>query len=128
MCEGSLDNAYALCRPPGHHCTRDFPNGFCLLNNVAVAAEYALGAGFAQRVAILDWDVHHGNGTEAIFYDRSDVYTVSVHQERNYPLDTGDACDVGQGEGKGFNTNVPLPPGISGFIASVMVQRYIPCL
>jgi len=108
---GDLDNAYALSRPPGHHCLPDFPNGFCLLNNIAIATEAALAAGMVDRVAIIDWDVHHGNGTEAIYYDRDDVLTISLHQERNYPPDTGDFADRGSGDGAGFNLNIPLPPG-----------------
>ncbi|MEM9778770.1 MAG: class II histone deacetylase [Pseudomonadota bacterium] len=108
---GDLENAYALARPPGHHCLPDWPNGFCLMNNVAIAAEHALASGQVKRIAILDWDVHHGNGTEAIFYDRAEVLTVSIHQERNYPLDTGDLSDRGRGEGLGTNLNIPLPPG-----------------
>lgn len=108
---GEVRNAYALSRPPGHHCLPDFPNGFCLLANLSIAVEAALAAKLTDRVAIIDWDVHHGNGSEAIFYDRSDVLTISLHQERNYPLDTGDAEDRGTGEGEGFNMNIPLPPG-----------------
>lgn len=109
--DGDLDNAYALSRPPGHHCTADWPNGFCLLNNVAIAAEAAIAAGKARRIAILDWDVHHGNGTQAIFYDRADVLTISLHQDRNYPHDSGAADERGRGTGLGANMNVPLPPG-----------------
>jgi acetoin utilization deacetylase AcuC-like enzyme len=108
---GGLRNAYALSRPPGHHCLPDFPNGFCLLANIAIAVEAALAEGRAGRIAVLDWDVHHGNGTEAIFYDRADVLTVSLHQDRNYPMDTGSAADRGTGAGVGFNVNLPLPPG-----------------
>jgi acetoin utilization deacetylase AcuC-like enzyme len=108
---GDLTNAYSLSRPPGHHCLPDFPNGFCLLNNIAIAVEAAFAAGLASRVAVVDWDVHHGNGTEAIFYDRDDVLTVSLHQERNYPYDTGDAADRGTGAGEHHNINLPLPPG-----------------
>ena len=109
--EGQIDNAYALSRPPGHHCLPDFPNGFCLLNNIAVAVQAARRAGKAERIAIVDWDVHHGNGTEHIFYDDKDVLCVSLHQERNYPLDTGDAGDTG-GEGAVLsNMNIPLLPG-----------------
>jgi acetoin utilization deacetylase AcuC-like enzyme len=63
------------------------------------------------RVAVLDWDVHHGNGTEAIFYDRDDVLTISIHQERNYPQDSGDFEDRGSDAGEGYNINIPLPPG-----------------
>lgn len=109
---GDLDNAYALSRPPGHHCLPDFPNGFCLLNNIGIAIEAARDAGLAKRFAVLDWDVHHGNGTEAVFYDRDDVLTVSIHQDRNYPMDTGDFTDRGRGAGLGFNLNIPLPPGV----------------
>ena len=109
--KGELTNAYALSRPPGHHCLPDFPNGFCLLANLALAIQSARAKGLAQRVVVLDWDVHHGNGTEAIFYDDPDVLTISVHQDRNYPMDTGDFADRGQGKGAGFNLNIPLPPG-----------------
>lgn len=108
---GELRNAYALSRPPGHHCLPDFPNGFCLLANIAVAVEAAIAERMVERVAVVDWDVHHGNGTEAIFYDRADVLTVSLHQERNYPLDSGDFEDRGTGDGEGANLNIPLPPG-----------------
>ncbi len=109
--KGTLDNAYALSRPPGHHCLPEFPDGFCLLANIAVAIEAALAEGLTDRVAVVDWDVHHGNGTEAIFYDRPEVLTISLHQEHNYPLDTGDATDRGAGAGLGSNMNIPLPPG-----------------
>ncbi|NKB27938.1 MAG: class II histone deacetylase [Rhodobacteraceae bacterium] len=124
-----LTNAYALSRPPGHHCLPDFPNGFCLLANIAIAVEAALAEGLAGRVAILDWDVHHGNGTEAIFYDRPDVLTISLHQERNYPMDTGDFSDRGQGKGTGANLNIPLPPGTghAGFIEA-MERLVLPAL
>ncbi|SDJ59666.1 class II histone deacetylase [Aliiruegeria lutimaris] len=117
---GAVDNAYALSRPPGHHCLPGFPNGFCLLANISVAIEAALAEGLTERVAVVDWDVHHGNGTEAIFYDRSEVLTISLHQERNYPLDTGDAEDRGAGAGLGANMNIPLPPGTghSGYLAA----------
>ncbi|NDR59412.1 class II histone deacetylase [Aliiruegeria sabulilitoris] len=118
--KGAVDNAYALSRPPGHHCLPEFPNGFCLLANISIAIEAALAEGLAERVAVVDWDVHHGNGTEAIFYDRSEVLTISVHQEHNYPLDTGDAEDRGAGAGLGTNMNIPLPPGTGhrGYLAA----------
>ncbi|UWR22109.1 class II histone deacetylase [Sulfitobacter sp. S190] len=108
---GTLDNAYALSRPPGHHCLPDLPNGFCLLANIAIAVEAAQAKGLARRVVILDWDVHHGNGSEAIYYDRDDVLTISLHQDGNYPLDTGGLSDRGRGAGVGFNLNLPLPAG-----------------
>ena len=108
---GALDNAYALSRPPGHHCLPDFPNGFCLLANIAIAIEAAQATHGLGKVAVLDWDVHHGNGTEAIYYDREDVLTISIHQEGNYPLDTGAISDRGTGAGTGLNMNIPLPAG-----------------
>jgi acetoin utilization deacetylase AcuC-like enzyme len=109
--KGEVDNAYALSRPPGHHCTADWPNGFCLLNNIAVAIRAAQAEGLARRVAVVDWDVHHGNGTEAIFWEDPEVLTISLHQERNYPLDTGGVEARGGAAGLGFNLNLPLPPG-----------------
>lgn len=109
--QGRAKNAYALSRPPGHHCLPDWPNGFCLLANIAIAIEAALADGLAKRVAVVDWDVHHGNGTEAIFYDRADVLTISLHQDRDYPQDTGAVTDRGRDAGLGANINIPLPPG-----------------
>ncbi len=119
--KGEVTNAYALSRPPGHHCLPDYPNGFCLLNNIGIAIEAARDAGLAQRFAVLDWDVHHGNGTEAVFYDRDDVLTVSIHQDRNYPMDTGSFADRGRGAGTGYNLNIPLPPGTGhqGYLAAM---------
>jgi len=108
---GQCRNAYALSRPPGHHCLPDWPNGFCLLANLAIAIKAAQAEGRAERVVVLDWDVHHGNGTEAIFYTDPDVLTISMHQERNYPMDTGDFEARGIGAGAGANLNIPLPPG-----------------
>lgn len=107
--EGRHTNAYALSRPPGHHCLPDFPNGFCVFANIAIAVEAALAQGLTDRVAVIDWDVHHGNGTEAIYYDRDDVLTISLHQEHNYPMDSGDPEDRGVGPGDGYNINIPLP-------------------
>ncbi len=109
--EGKAKNAYSLSRPPGHHCLPDWPNGFCLLSNLGIAIRAAQAAGLASRVAVIDWDVHHGNGTEAVFIDDSDVLTISLHQERNYPVDTGDVDMRGEGAGVGANINVPLAPG-----------------
>ena len=108
---GDLENAYALSRPPGHHCLPEFPNGFCLMANIAIAIEHARARGLVNRVVVLDWDVHHGNGTEGIFYDRDDVFSISIHQEGNYPLDTGAFADRGAGAGLGFNLNLPMPAG-----------------
>ncbi|KAA2312373.1 class II histone deacetylase [Pseudooceanicola sediminis] len=126
---GTVANAYALSRPPGHHCLPDWPNGFCLMANIAIAIEAAQAEGLAGRVAVVDWDVHHGNGTEAIYYDRDDVLTISVHQENNYPLDTGATADKGRGKGEGYNINLPLPSGVghTGYV-EVMERVVVPAL
>jgi acetoin utilization deacetylase AcuC-like enzyme len=121
--KGELKNAYSLSRPPGHHCLPDYPMGFCLLANIPIAIEAAKAAGLGQRFAVLDWDVHHGNGTEAIFYGRDDVLTISIHQDHNFPLDKGDAADRGDGVGNGFNINLPLPPGCGDVTYLDMVER-----
>ena len=124
--DGQHSNAYALSRPPGHHCLPDWQNGFCLLANIAIAIEAAFAAKTAQRIAVLDWDVHHGNGTEAIFYDRADVLTVSTHQERNYPMNTGDFSDRGEADGLGHNLNIPLPAG-TGHVGYMMALERLAC-
>lgn len=103
--------AYALCRPPGHHAYRDMAGGHCFLNNAAIVAQHLLN--WRDRVAVLDVDIHHGNGTQAIFYDRPDVLTVSVHSDpaRFYPFFWGYAHERGEGAGEGANLNIPLPVG-----------------
>jgi acetoin utilization deacetylase AcuC-like enzyme len=104
--------AFALCRPPGHHAGADFFGGYCFLNNAALAAQHLRNSGL-QRVAVLDIDYHHGNGTQAIFYDRPDVFFTSVHGDprTEYPFYLGYADEVGTGSGHGFNLNLPLPKG-----------------
>ena len=106
---GRAANAFALVRPPGHHARPAAAMGFCLINNAAVAAEAARRAG-AERVLILDWDVHHGNGTQEIFAGRDDVLYMSVHQYPFYP-GTGASEEIGVGAGKGATVNCPLPAG-----------------
>jgi acetoin utilization deacetylase AcuC-like enzyme len=106
---GQARNAFALVRPPGHHAVPAHAMGFCLLNNVAIAAEAARREG-AQRVLVLDWDVHHGNGTQDHFWERSDVLYQSVHQFPFYP-GSGDAKEAGAKTGLGFTVNCPLPGG-----------------
>lgn len=108
---GEFRNAYSLSRPPGHHCLADGAMGFCLLANIPVAIEAARAEHGLEKVAVLDWDVHHGNGTQAIYYDRPDVLTISLHQESCFPPGSGLVEERGEGEGKGYNVNVPLPPG-----------------
>lgn len=126
---GEVQNAYALSRPPGHHCLPEFPNGFCLLNNIGIAIRAAQAEGLARRIAVVDWDVHHGNGTEAVFHTDPDVLTISLHQDRNYPLDTGAVSDRGAGGGLGTNLNIPLPPGTghAGYLYA-MDQIVLPAL
>jgi acetoin utilization deacetylase AcuC-like enzyme len=111
---------FALGRPPGHHAVEDNAMGFCFVNNVAVAAQHALDDCGADRVAIFDWDVHHGNGTQDIFYDRGDVFFASIHEDGLYP-GTGDVDETGVGKGAGATLNVPFPPGTttSGYLAAV---------
>lgn len=108
---GKVDNAYALCRPAGHHCLADMSMGFCLLANIPIAIEAAKARHGISRVAVVDWDVHHGNGTQSIFYDRDDVLTISVHQDRCFPPGYSGAEDRGEGKGLGYNLNIPLPAG-----------------
>jgi acetoin utilization deacetylase AcuC-like enzyme len=108
---GHVQNVYALTRPPGHHAEKENGVGFCLFNNVAVAARHAREKYNLKRIMILDWDVHHGNGTESSFYDDPEILTVSLHQELNFPPDRGFAEDIGEGQGKGFNVNIPLLAG-----------------
>jgi len=102
--------AASLHRPPGHHAEPARAMGFCLFDNVAIGAQHALDEHGARRVMIVDWDVHHGNGTNAIFHDRDDVLFCSIHQSPLYP-GTGPASDVGQGPGQGFTVNLPVPGG-----------------
>ena len=106
---------FSLSRPPGHHAERKRGMGFCLINNIAVAAEYLISgkqneAQNANRIAIVDLDLHHGNGTQDIFWQRRDVLFVSTHQSPLYP-GTGQMEEVGEGDGFGFNLNLPFPPG-----------------
>jgi acetoin utilization deacetylase AcuC-like enzyme len=113
----------ALPRPPGHHALPERAMGFCLFNNVAVAAAHARAAG-RKRVLVLDWDVHHGNGTEAIFYDDPSVLFVSLHQYPNYP-GTGAGTDVGRKEGRYHNVNLPLPPGGGDALYAAAFERVV---
>jgi acetoin utilization deacetylase AcuC-like enzyme len=107
---GEAPFAFCGTRPPGHHCEAAQAMGFCLFNNVALAARNALAEHAAERVLVLDWDVHHGNGTEAIFYESDEVLYASIHQSPLYP-GTGARGDIGTGAGEGFTLNMPVPPG-----------------
>jgi len=107
---GEVDNGFALVRPPGHHAETDRAMGFCLFNNVAVGAEYLRQRHGLRRIAIMDWDVHHGNGSQHSFADDPGVLYVSTHQYPFYP-GTGALHELGRGEGEGYSVNLPLPAG-----------------
>ena len=109
---GGERSSFAFCRPPGHHCGRDYLGGYSYLSNAAIAAEHAIAAG-KKRVAILDVDYHHGNGTQDIFYERADVTYASIHADpgTDYPFFWGHADEIGSGDGQGFTLNLPLPRG-----------------
>jgi acetoin utilization deacetylase AcuC-like enzyme len=107
---GDAPTGFAALRPPGHHAEPDRAMGFCLFSNVAVAARHALGAHGAERVLVLDWDVHHGNGTQAAFYDSDEVLFVSLHRWPFYP-GSGAAIEAGSGAGEGYTINLPQAGG-----------------
>ncbi|MBL7252202.1 class II histone deacetylase [Alloalcanivorax marinus] len=108
---GEIDNGYALVNPPGHHAPRDAAMGFCIFNNSSVAAAYARHELGLERVAIVDWDVHHGNGTQDIWWEDPSVLTLSLHQHLCFPPESGYLHERGGGAGQGYNLNVPMPPG-----------------
>lgn len=129
VASGSHSSAYALVRPPGHHALPDSGMGFCLFNNIGIAVRDAQSRGLAKRIAIVDWDVHHGNGTQHIFYDDPDVLTISIHQDGKFPLTGGTLDEHGSGPGEGFNINIPLPAGSgNGAYAAAMQQVVLPAL
>ena len=106
------DNAFCMVRPPGHHARPSQAMGFCLFNNIAIGARYIQDKYNIKHILIIDWDVHHGNGTEEIFYEDPDVFYISLHQYPHYP-GTGARESTGDGKGKGFNINIPMKAGSS---------------
>jgi len=122
--QGKLDNGFALVRPPGHHAERDRAMGFCLFNNVAIGAHYALKNFSLQKILIVDWDVHHGNGTQNSFYEDPRVLYFSTHRYGFYP-GTGAATEVGRGRGEGFTVNVPLSPGAGDTEYGILFEKIL---
>lgn len=129
VARGEVTNGYALTRPPGHHATADLGMGFCLFNNLAIAARHAQAELGLPRIAIVDWDAHHGNGTQSIFYGDPSVLTISLHQAGCFPPDSGWIRENGAGDGTGYAINVPLPPGTghAGYLHA-MTEIVLPAL
>jgi acetoin utilization deacetylase AcuC-like enzyme len=123
---GRAQNGLALVRPPGHHALPAQPMGYCLVNNVAIAAAHALALGLS-RVLVVDWDVHHGNGTQHIFYERADVLFVDFHQEELFPPGGGHD-ERGAGAGAGYTVNLPLPSGCTDGEYLFAAERLLPAL
>lgn len=123
---GEVASAFALVRPPGHHATSGYAKGFCLFNNIAIAAKYALEKYKLERVLIIDFDVHHGNGTQEAFYDNPRVMYISTHEYPFYP-GTGNMAETGSGTAKGTTINIPLPSGCGdGEYREVFEQIIVP--
>jgi acetoin utilization deacetylase AcuC-like enzyme len=122
LLDGTAEYGFSAHRPPGHHATKDEAMGFCLFNNVAVAARYALDVRGLERVMILDWDVHHGNGTNDIFHASRQVLFVSIHESPLYP-GTGPSSDVGSGDARGFTVNLPVPAGADDAVFGSLVDH-----
>jgi acetoin utilization deacetylase AcuC-like enzyme len=126
---GQVENAYAMVRPPGHHAMAGVGLGFCIFNNCAVAATHALEKLGCDRVAILDWDAHHGNGAQQIFQQDPSVLTLSIHQDGAFPPGSGAWDECGEGHGLGTNLNLPVPPGSGvGAYVAVMERVVVPAL
>ncbi|MCB2145579.1 MAG: histone deacetylase [Deltaproteobacteria bacterium] len=121
---GGVDNAFALVRPPGHHAERAAARGFCLYNNVAIAARYARNKLGLARILVVDWDLHHGNGTQHCFEDDPSVLFFSTHQAFTYPH-SGSLREIGKGRGKGYTVNVPLLPGFGDGDYLVLFERLL---
>jgi acetoin utilization deacetylase AcuC-like enzyme len=124
LLDGDAERAFSAHRPPGHHALGDRAMGFCLFNSVAVAARFALNSRGLDRVMIVDWDVHHGNGTNDIFHADPAVLFVSIHQRPLYP-GSGAASDTGEGDGEGFTVNLPVPPGTGDAEYTLLVDETV---
>jgi len=122
--KGNLKNAFAFVRPPGHHSEKNAAMGFCFFNNIAIGAEYAKRHHNLEKIAIIDFDVHHGNGTQHSFYDREDVFFISVHRSPFYP-GSGSANETGEGKGKGTTLNIPLEYGADDDVYKMVFDKHI---
>ncbi len=122
--EGRIQNGFALVRPPGHHAERDHAMGFCLFNNVALGAHYLMKEHGLEKVLIMDWDLHHGNGTQHSFYSDPHVLYISTHQFPYYP-GTGSVDQIGEGKGQGFTVNIPLGAGMEDADYAAVFNRVI---
>jgi acetoin utilization deacetylase AcuC-like enzyme len=126
--DGGCGRAFCAVRPPGHHAEPGRAMGFCIFNNIAVGAAYALKRDDVQSVVIVDWDLHHGNGTQSIFYDTADVMYVSLHQFPHYP-GSGSSSEIGEGDGRGFTLNFPMSPGSDdGDYRKVLTDKILPAI
>lgn len=126
---GRVDNAYALCRPPGHHALAHEAMGFCLFANAVLGIEHARKQHGVTRIAVVDWDVHHGNGTQDAYYGDPNVLTISLHQDNLFPTNSGAQSETGVGSGVGANVNIPLPAGSGeGAYLAAMDQIVLPAL
>jgi acetoin utilization deacetylase AcuC-like enzyme len=127
-------NAYVLCRPPGHHAEPNRGRGYCFLANASVAIEHLRQTRGVRRVATVDWDVHHGNGAQVIYYSDPDILTISIHQDRLYPIESGSMEETGEGAGRGACLNIPLPGGSGheAYVAAIervvvpALERFLP--
>jgi len=122
--EGKVRNAFCAVRPPGHHAEADRGMGFCIFNNVAITARYLQKKYSIERILIIDWDVHHGNGTQQIFEEDDSVFYFSIHQYPHYPM-TGRAEERGTGKGEGFTLNVPLSPGADDKVYLIVFRELL---
>ena len=127
--DGEVNNAFALVRPCGHHAEKDRGRGFAVFGNIALAVLDARERRGLGRVAVVDWDVHHGNGTQWAFYNNPNVLTISIHQDQLYPLESGFLDEIGEDQGRGYNINIPLPAGSGhGAYIETMHRVVIPAL
>lgn len=123
--QGKVENGYALVRPIGHHAEANQGRGFCIFGNAVITARYAQRVHGVQRIAIVDWDVHHGNGTQWGFYKDPSVLTISIHQDGYYPRDSGSIDETGEGDGKSYNLNIPLPAGSGHGAYIAAIERVV---